>query len=138
VSETSEWRSAAKRLPQAEAMDLQRRMSLAYGYGHAALNAGVLVLDLDRMRRDDFTATYLAWVQRYGLHDQDVMLAYAGCDRYVLDPRWNALPVLEDVDAPAIIHWASIAKPWHSRLTYAQDGWHHYAARLRDRAPEPG
>ena len=27
------------------------------GYGAAALNAGVLVMDLDRMRRDDFTAT---------------------------------------------------------------------------------
>ena len=28
------------------------------------------------------------------------MLAYAGPDRAVLDPRWNALPVLEDVARP--------------------------------------
>jgi lipopolysaccharide biosynthesis glycosyltransferase len=137
VSATSEWRLAAKRLPEADALELQRRTARAQGYGHAALNAGVLVLDLDRMRRDDFTRTYLAWVERYGLHDQDVMLAYAGSDRCVLDPRWNALPVLEDVGDPAVIHWAQFGKPWEPRLTYAGDRWQAYAARLKARAGQP-
>jgi lipopolysaccharide biosynthesis glycosyltransferase len=133
VSEFSEWRLAAKRLPQERAGELQRRMGVAHGYGHPALNAGVLVLDLDRMRRDDFTATYVRWVERYGLHDQDVMLAYAGSDRVALEPRWNALPVLEDVADPALIHWAKLGKPWEPTLTYRADLWLEYADRLRAR-----
>ena len=137
VSETSEWQIAGRRLPADRALELRRRMGAAHGFGHPALNAGVLVLDLDRMRRDDFTRTYLAWVERYGLHDQDVLLAYAGPHRCRLQPRWNALPVIEDVDDPAIIHWASVGKPWDRVLTPHQDLWRSYAARVADRAGMP-
>ena len=55
VSEDSEWRRAGRSLPEDLALELRRGMGLRHGYGHAALNAGVLVMDLDRMRRDDFT-----------------------------------------------------------------------------------
>ena len=51
-------------------------------------------------------------VEHYGLNDQDTMLAYVGPERCVLDPAWNALPILEDVTDPRIIHWASLGKPW--------------------------
>ena len=78
VSEASEWQRAPRRVAEEPATELRRRMGLTHGFGHAALNAGVLVLDLDRLRRDDFSSTYLPWVERYGLHDQDIMLAYAG------------------------------------------------------------
>lgn len=137
VSEASEWRAAARRLTGARSLELQRRMGFRHGYGHAALNAGVLVLDLDRMRRDDFTRTYLAWIEAYGLHDQDIMLAYAGPDRCILEPRWNALPVHEDVPDPAVIHWASLGKPWQPQLTYEAHRWLDYATRLSDRAGTP-
>jgi len=137
VSEASEWQRAARRVPEAAATDLRRRMGLVHGFGHAALNAGVLVLDLDRMRRDDFTTTYLPWVEAYGFHDQDIMLAYAGPDRRVLDRRWNALPVIEDVRDPSVIHWASFGKPWDARLTFEQERWGQYATRLFERAGSP-
>ena len=137
VSEASEWQRAPRRVPEASATEFRRRMGRAHGIGGAALNAGVLVLDLDRMRRDDFTDTYLPWVERYGLHDQDIMLAYAGPDRGVLEPRWNAMPVLEDVPDPSLIHWATFGKPWDPELTYGRDLWQGYAATLRDRAGTP-
>jgi len=137
VSEASEWQRAVRRVPEAAATDLRRRMGLVHGFGHAALNAGVLVLDLDRMRRDDFTTTYLPWVEAYGFHDQDIMLAYAGPDRRVLDRRWNALPVIEDVRDPSVIHWASFGKPWDARLTFEQERWGQYATRLFERAGSP-
>jgi lipopolysaccharide biosynthesis glycosyltransferase len=138
VSEPSEWRTAAKRLNATTALELQRRMGRKHGYGpRPALNAGVLVLDLERMRADRFSATYLGWIQRYGLHDQDLMLAYAGRDRCVLDPRWNALPALEDVAEPAVIHWASLAKPWDRQLSFASDTWRGYDTQLRARVAEP-
>jgi lipopolysaccharide biosynthesis glycosyltransferase len=137
VSEASEWRRSATQLPEDTATDLRRWMLQQHGYGAAALNAGVLVMDLDRMRRDDFTATYLGWVEAFGLHDQDTMLAYVGPDRCALDGRWNAMPVHEDVTDPGLIHWASLGKPWEPRLTYEQERWRAYADRLRQRAGVP-
>ena len=137
VSEASEFQRAPRRVGEAAATELRRRMGWLHGFGHAALNAGVLVLDLDRMRRDDFTDTYLPWVERYGLHDQDIMLAYAGPDRGVLEPRWNNMPVLEDVKDPSLIHWATFGKPWDDELTYGQDLWREYAAALHARAGVP-
>ncbi len=137
VSEASEWRRAGRRLEEPLATGLRRWMGLQHGYGQAALNAGVLVLDLDRMRHDDFTARYLGWVEVYGFHDQDTMLAYVGPDRAVLEPRWNAMPTLEDVPDPSLIHWASFGKPWDPELTFEQDRWREYAAHLQDRAGAP-
>lgn len=65
------------------------------------------------------------------------MLAYAGSDRAMLEPRWNAMPVLEDVDEPSLINWASFGKPWEPELTYGRDLWQAYAAMLRARAGVP-
>jgi lipopolysaccharide biosynthesis glycosyltransferase len=137
VLEMEGWQSAVRPLAEEQATELRRRMALRHGFGHAALNAGVLVMDLARMRRDDFAATYLAWVEQYGLHDQDIMLAYVGPDRCVLEPRWNSLPVLEDVRDASLIHWAAFGKPWDPQLTFEKDRWLGYAGRLRNRAGDP-
>jgi lipopolysaccharide biosynthesis glycosyltransferase len=137
VSEASEWQRAGQRLDGSEALELRRRMAQRHGFGHRALNAGALVMDLARMRRDGFTATVLGWIERFGLHDQDAMLAYAGPERRPLDARWNSMPVLEDVRDPKLIHWASFGKPWDANLTYAKERWTAYASRLRHRAGLP-
>src|SRR4029077_14091866 len=96
--------------------------------------AGALVLDLARMRRDDFTRRSLALVETYGLHDQDAILAYTGPDRQAIDPRWNALPVQEEGVDSGLIHWAARGKPWNDELAFAQELWRGYAARLEQRA----
>ena len=137
VSEASEWQRAGRPLDEPLATELRRSMGRLHGYGHPALNAGVLVMDLDRMRADDFTSRYLGFGERYGLHDQDTMLAYVGAERAAIDPRWNAMPVLEDVTDPSLIHWASFPKPWDPELTFERPRWQGYAASLRSRAGMP-
>jgi lipopolysaccharide biosynthesis glycosyltransferase len=137
VTEASEWASAGRHLPEEEATTLRRWMGHEHGFGGRAINAGVLVMDLDRMRADDFTARYLGLGERFGLHDQDTMLMYLGPDRVTLPARWNALPVHEDVPDPAVIHWASLGKPWAEELTVQQDLWRSYAGRVHDRAGSP-
>ena len=137
VTEAREWRRVGRHLPIDVATDLRRTMGRQHGFGHPALNAGVLVMDLDRMRRDGFTAASFALVEHYGLNDQDTMLAYVGPERCVLDPAWNALPILEDVTDPRIIHWASLGKPWEPELTYGQARWREHATRLLGRAGPP-
>jgi lipopolysaccharide biosynthesis glycosyltransferase len=137
VSEASEWQRAGTSLDEAAATTLRRTMAAQHGFGSPALNAGVLVMDLDRMRRDDFASRFLGFGERFGLHDQDTMLAYVGPGRAVLDARWNALPVLEDPVDPWLIHWASFPKPWDAPLTYERERWQAVASRLTARAGMP-
>jgi lipopolysaccharide biosynthesis glycosyltransferase len=137
MSEAASWQGAVRPLDEPIATEFRRTMAQRHGFGGAALNAGVLVLDLARMRRDDFTRRSLALVEQFGLHDQDAMLAYVGPDRQVLDAGWNALPVLEDVTDPALIHWAAMGKPWNDELAFGQALWHGYADRLEARAGRP-
>ena len=137
VSEASEWQRAGRRLSADTATELRRVMARRHAYGHPALNAGVLVFDLARMRRDGFSRMALGWVEQYGLNDQDSVLAYVGPERAVIESRWNALPSLEDVADPWLIHWASLGKPWESPLTFEQDRWQAYAERLHARAGRP-
>ena len=134
ISAAAEWASAGRRLPTELATELRRSAGHAHGFGVPAINAGVLVMDLERMRKDDFTSRYLGLGERYGLHDQDTMLLYLGPDRVHLPARWNALPVHEDVEDPAVIHWASLTKPWEDELTHEQELWRSYAARVTARA----
>jgi lipopolysaccharide biosynthesis glycosyltransferase len=105
------------------------------------LNSGVLLMDLDWMRRHDSSrllldclrdrADELMWV------DQDALNLVFGDSWTRLHPRWNAQNSLwrwpdmaaevfdrdrlrEAVDEPAVIHFEgpSIAKPWHYLCTH--------------------
>ena len=90
ILEASEWAAAGRRLPEDEATALRRSMGREHPFGGRAINAGVLVMDLDALRQDDFTARYLALGERFGLHDQDTMLMYLGPNRVHLPPGGTA------------------------------------------------
>jgi lipopolysaccharide biosynthesis glycosyltransferase len=109
------------------------RDAVLHRAGHAVLgiNAGVLVLDLERMRQDDFCRTFVPWVSRYHLNDQEVVEFYAGDQLSVLPERWNAWPYKEVVENPAVVHWVGPFKPWRATVTRDQHRWAHYA-RLAD------
>jgi lipopolysaccharide biosynthesis glycosyltransferase len=129
---------AANRLPHDEAFELRRRMFRELPYDFVAFNAGIMVLDLERMRRDDFCARYVPFVEHYGMNDQEVLNCYAGPTRTVLDPLWNAVPQQETVLGPRIIHWAGPAKPWSDDYVIHRETWDVYADRVAERAAERG
>jgi hypothetical protein len=110
-SETDYWRRITQDLPMRRAHRLRRWMAVEHGYGTAAVSPGVLVLDLERMRRDNFTPVYAAWARHYGLNFVDAVHAYAGHDRASLDPRWNVDPVIDDVDDAAAVNWRGWRHP---------------------------
>jgi lipopolysaccharide biosynthesis glycosyltransferase len=131
------WRSAGDLLEPDAAAELRRSMSARHEFDFTTFNAGVLVLDLDRMRRDDFIEKYVPMAGEFGLNDQDILNAYVGPDRFELDKRWNALPVQEVVTDPGVIHFAGAGKPWEDELTAYGDRWLHYAAQFADRVGAP-
>jgi lipopolysaccharide biosynthesis glycosyltransferase len=131
---TDVWRTAGLALPPDRASELRRLMAARHAAGVRTLNAGILVLDLARMRADRFSQTYLPFAERFGLNDQDVLLAYVGGDRAELGPRWNGWPVMEDVAEAAVVHYLGPLKPWGALLAPGQEHWEHYAAALAARA----
>jgi lipopolysaccharide biosynthesis glycosyltransferase len=130
------WWSAAQLLPPGRADELRRRMT-QHDLSGTAFNAGILVLDLQRLRDEGFTDQALAMAERYGFNDQDVLMASTHGRRVPLDPRWNAWPLMERVDDPQVIHFLGAAKPWDALLTPQQHRWDEQVARLRARVAWP-
>jgi lipopolysaccharide biosynthesis glycosyltransferase len=131
------WRSAGDDLEPDVAAELRRTMSARHEFDFLTFNAGVLVLDLRRMREDAFAAQFVPMAGEYGLNDQDILCAYVGPARAELDPRWNALPVQEIVSDPGVMHFAGAGKPWSEELTAYGDRWAHYADQLARRVGTP-
>lgn len=135
--EANMWRAAGDHLSADRAAELRRSMAAQHPFGTTTLNAGVLVLDLARLRADGFVDWCLPMVADFGLNDQDILLAWAGDDYQRLEPRWNALPIVETLADWSIVHYAGIGKPWSEELTPHREHWRRYAERLAARAPEP-
>jgi lipopolysaccharide biosynthesis glycosyltransferase len=119
--------------------ELLQRMFARFEYDFPAFNAGILVLDLRRMRADRFCAEFIPFVEQYGMNDQEVLNCYAGPHRAELPPQWNSWPAQEVVpDDVQIIHWAGGMKPWQEPYVLGRDRWDAYVDRVRRRAATAG
>ena len=126
--------SSGKRLQPEEAFDLYRRMHARFDFDFVAFNAGILVLDLEHMRRDDFCREFMPFVEHYGMNDQEVLNCYAGPNRVVLDRRWNSIAAQEPVTEPWLVHWAGPSKPWGRHYILFQHEWQRQERHLSQRA----
>jgi lipopolysaccharide biosynthesis glycosyltransferase len=102
------------------------------------LNAGIMVLDLDKMRADNFCGRYLPYVQRFGVNGQSVICLYVGRDFKNVGADWNRLVRLEQPVEPKIAHWAGPFKPWGAHHYVAGRGvWRGQEERFAARTGEP-
>ncbi|MFE6971726.1 glycosyltransferase [Isoptericola sp. NPDC057653] len=116
------------------ANELFRTMYARHPGDFAAFNAGILVLDLARMRADEFTRRFVPFVEHYGLNDQEVLNCYAGSGYRRLDPAWNMWPSQETVREPRILHWAGHQKPWDAgRYVLERERWDEAGAAVEER-----
>jgi lipopolysaccharide biosynthesis glycosyltransferase len=129
---------AAQRLPVDIARELRSYMHARISGDFTAFNAGILVLDLARMRSDGFTEHFAGMAGRYGLNDQDVLCCYAGAVARPLDPRWNAFPTREPLpEGVRLVHYAGGAKPWQDLPVPAKELWRSTRERYLSRTAEP-
>jgi lipopolysaccharide biosynthesis glycosyltransferase len=125
---------AARRLPADVAQELRAFIHARMEGDFTSFNAGVMVLDLARMRADRFTADFAGMAGRYGFNDQDVLCCYAGSHVAALDPRWNAFPNREVVPEDVrLVHYAGEAKPWQALRLPAQEFWFQARDRWQQR-----
>ena len=97
-----------------------------------AFNAGVLVMNLQRMRSEGAVPLLFSLVRNCAMNDQDALNAYTRGAYLPLDAQWNAAPRQDVTDGAKIIHFVGPVKPWHdtyiSRKTEFQ--------RIRDRVDQ--
>lgn len=127
--------SSAKRLRKSP--DLARELILRTHARHAfdfrGFNAGVMVMDLECMRKDEFCRNFLPYAERFGMHDQEILNVYSGADRAELEPAWNMLPRVELLKDPKIVHWAGLQKPWDRDYVQGRELWDDVEVRLAER-----
>ena len=75
-------------------------------------NAGVILLNLDMMRKKDNTNLRFSLVKNYHLNDQDILSLISNGNVLEIDPKFNTNPFRRFVNDPFIIHWAGKIKPW--------------------------
>ena len=90
-------------------------------------NAGVLVMDLQKLRRRSFVRTTLDMVKRFGVNDQLALNLYTKGEFEPLDPAWNVFAGQDTSDAPHIIHWPGPKKPWNTDDVPFKSVWDAYA-----------
>lgn len=103
---------ASVALPPEDGALVRRRLHADGSLRFDTFNAGVMVLNLARMRQDSFATQAIPLVERFGFNDQDALNVYARTEVTRLAADWNLVPAQEVADDPRIVHWAGPVKPW--------------------------
>jgi lipopolysaccharide biosynthesis glycosyltransferase len=111
------------------------------------INAGVLLMNLDGLRRDNFNEklgrVYAQHHDTVTWLDQCIINKYAEHKKLLVDPRWNRLIWTESIKEnvwkeivadgkSAVLHFCGGIKPWHGWCNpYIAQFWWQYANELK-------
>lgn len=90
-------------------------------------NAGVLIMNLKEMRKQDFEGKFVNLLSKYKfvVQDQDYLNVICKNQVHYVSGLWDKMPCVEDVDVNKIniIHYNLIWKPWHAEVPYGDEFW---------------
>jgi hypothetical protein len=121
--------AAALRLaghPEAAA-ELRRTAHARHRFDFDAFMHQLLVLDLERLRRDRLGEEGLRLMQAYGLTDLEALHFLIGPNRAEIPRPWAVVPTWTPVREPKLLYWADRVKPWQALLTPERDRWRRHA-----------
>ena len=116
------------------AAELRRLAHARHAYDFDAFTADVLVLDLDRLRRENVVEQALGLVHEYGLRDVEALHVLLGPGRAEVPTNWAAVPTRTGRRGPGLLHWADRVKPWHREMTPEREQWLRYTEALQEPA----
>jgi lipopolysaccharide biosynthesis glycosyltransferase len=93
-------------------------------------NAGVMLMDLDRLRDTGFTDFCLRIAADHQVNDQLAVNVYAAGRQGDLPRRWNVFVGRERVPDPCILHFVGPRKPWNRNPPYTEDWMRYYVPGL--------
>ena len=116
-------------LPAKQAWALRRRAHLMGDLKATTYNAGILVMNLKKMRDEDFIASNLYLVEELRLNDQDVMNFWSRGRAVAFPDEWNYVPTQDYAKDPQIVHWAGPGKPWKQGFALYKEEFLGYARK---------
>ncbi|WP_138315098.1 glycosyltransferase family 8 protein [Rhodoluna limnophila] len=117
-------------LPAKQAWALRRRAHATGDLTADTYNAGILVMNLKKMRAENFVESNLYLVEELRLNDQDVMNFWSRGRAVALNDDWNYVPTQDYSKNPQIVHWAGPGKPWKQGFALYKDEFQSYAKEL--------
>lgn len=109
-------------------------------------NAGVLLLDLDVLRRNEFTLKIRQMLRDSSVNDQDALNLYAMGMHAEMAPEYNAMVYFADgagknfagLEAPMIVHFDGPLKPWACKGAAALKANARFWAEIAEEWPPAG
>ena len=97
-----------------------------------AFNAGILVMDMAKLRADDFVQKTTSVVEAFGVHDQFALNIYTRENRAIIPPTWNHFASQELLEDPKLVHFIGRVKPWTPEAYHAfKTEWEAHAEAMR-------
>lgn len=92
------------------------------------INSGVLLLNMKELRNKKINEKFLDLFNKYHFENVDPDQAYINFLCYgnikYLDEAWNAMPGINKIDNPKLIHYNLFYKPWHyDNIEYEEYFW---------------
>ena len=89
-------------------------------------NAGVMLLNLEVMRRNSFEEKVFKMIERHPINDQFILNLYTNGEHTELPISWNYFPITDNKKVEKkIIHWIGPNKPWNSFPSFYNE-WYKY------------
>ena len=110
---------------------IQPYMTKCLGLEHVTkyFNAGVLIMNLKEMRKQNFEGQFIDLLDKYKfvVQDQDYLNVICKNQVHYVSGMWDKMPCVEDVDVSKIyiIHYNLIWKPWHAEVPYGDEFWYY-------------
>jgi len=95
-------------------------------------NSGVMVLDLEKLRKNNFEQMSRFLIKNFifSFHDQLLFNIYTGGDYKELPGSWNIFVGQSEPHIKNIIHWVGPKKPWKKRVIWKKY-WNKYYLPLK-------
>jgi lipopolysaccharide biosynthesis glycosyltransferase len=116
-----------------KSFDIRKRLHDQADLTSRTFNAGILLLNLELMRAENFTADHIYLVEQCRMNDQDVFNIYSRNRVLEIASEWNHVPSQDFNSSPKIIHWAGPAKPWNSEYVLLKTRFEATKAKLESR-----
>lgn len=103
--------------------DTSKTAAKYYNFDHS-FNAGVLVVDLKKIRKNNFYEITRSYYTKAGFNDQIILNLYANKKYSPLDKKYNTFAGNETIDKDiCILHFVGSNKPWKSKKNIHNHLW---------------
>ena len=108
---------------------IQPYFTKVLGLNHVTdyFNAGVLVMNLDQFRKQNFEEQFVDLLNKYKfvVQDQDYLNVICKDKVKYVSSMWDKMPCKENakVENINLIHYNLIWKPWHAEIPYGDEFW---------------